>query len=274
MVWFLIKEKRKWMKVLGVVAFFLVVFQGVLGGLRVTLFKDEIGIFHGALAQLFLALIASFALFTSKWWMEGRGEKLPKVRSRLTPWMVGLCCLIFGQLVLGAMMRHAHVGLAVPDFPKAYGQWWPDTDEEALHEINQQRMDVVHDGNVFYDEHLTAYHIHTHMFHRLGAVLIFISLLAFSIHTFRTLGNRHVISRLAAFWFGLVCLQAGLGIMTVLYNKPADVATLHVVTGATLLVHGILSTISVRRMELQWLPSQSTSTSVADEEPSAQPATA
>ena len=36
-----------------VLAFFAVVLQGVLGGLRVVLFKDLIGIFHAALAQMF-----------------------------------------------------------------------------------------------------------------------------------------------------------------------------------------------------------------------------
>src|SRR5439155_14361373 len=40
----------------GVMAFAAVVLQGVLGGLRVVWLKDEIGIFHAALAQLFFVL--------------------------------------------------------------------------------------------------------------------------------------------------------------------------------------------------------------------------
>ena len=39
---------------LGMVAFFAVVLQGVLGGLRVVWAMDELGIFHAALAQAFL----------------------------------------------------------------------------------------------------------------------------------------------------------------------------------------------------------------------------
>ena len=41
---------------------------GLLGGLRVILFKDEIGIFHAALAQIFFALLCLIALGTSRWW--------------------------------------------------------------------------------------------------------------------------------------------------------------------------------------------------------------
>src|SRR5690349_3817322 len=38
-----------WLRRLGLLAFFGVLLQGVLGGLRVVLFKDEIGIFHATL---------------------------------------------------------------------------------------------------------------------------------------------------------------------------------------------------------------------------------
>ena len=36
--------------------------------------------------------------------------------------------LILLQLMLGATMRHQHAGLAIPDFPLAYGKLWPDVD--------------------------------------------------------------------------------------------------------------------------------------------------
>src|SRR5262249_15959440 len=71
-VWLWLKESRRWMRWLGGVAVLAVVLQGVLGGLRVVLFKDEIGIFHAALAQLFFVLTCSIALFTSKWWSASR----------------------------------------------------------------------------------------------------------------------------------------------------------------------------------------------------------
>src|SRR5437879_9194749 len=55
-VWLWFQESRRWLRCLGVFAFFAVVLQGVLGGLRVVLFKAEIGIFHAALAPLFFGL--------------------------------------------------------------------------------------------------------------------------------------------------------------------------------------------------------------------------
>src|SRR6185503_6059359 len=56
-VWLCVKEPRVWLRWVGVAAFFAVVLQGVLGGLRVVLYKDEIGIFHAALAQAFFVLL-------------------------------------------------------------------------------------------------------------------------------------------------------------------------------------------------------------------------
>src|SRR6059036_3078049 len=45
-VWLSLKEERRWLRWLGVVAFFGVVLQGVLGGLRVVLKMDNLGIPH------------------------------------------------------------------------------------------------------------------------------------------------------------------------------------------------------------------------------------
>src|SRR5205085_9298346 len=64
-VWIWLKEERKWLRWLGVIAFFGVVFQGVLGGVRVVLKMDEIGIFHAGLAQAFLCLMVAIAVVLS-----------------------------------------------------------------------------------------------------------------------------------------------------------------------------------------------------------------
>ena len=55
---------------LGIIAFAAVILQAVLGGLRVVLFKDAIGIFHAVLAQVFFVLLCAIALLTSKWWQK------------------------------------------------------------------------------------------------------------------------------------------------------------------------------------------------------------
>ena len=54
------------MRWLGVCAFFAVALQGLLGGLRVTLLKDQIGIVHAALAlSLLSGTILSLAMLRS-----------------------------------------------------------------------------------------------------------------------------------------------------------------------------------------------------------------
>src|SRR6266550_6003686 len=68
-VWLWMRESRRWLRWLGVIAFLGVVLQGVLGGLRVVLIKDELGIFRATLGQLFFVLTCSIAMFTSRWWI-------------------------------------------------------------------------------------------------------------------------------------------------------------------------------------------------------------
>src|SRR5947209_8997094 len=54
-VWLWRAEPRLWVRRLAFGAVAAVILQGVLGGLRVTLLKNEIGIFHACLAEAFIA---------------------------------------------------------------------------------------------------------------------------------------------------------------------------------------------------------------------------
>src|SRR5438132_7119031 len=67
-VWLWLVDPRRWVRILGVAAVGAVILQGVLGGLRVTMLKDEIGIFHACLAQAFLGLVVIIAFVTSRSW--------------------------------------------------------------------------------------------------------------------------------------------------------------------------------------------------------------
>ena len=53
---FWLRERRAWLRWLGVGALGLVIAQGVLGGLRVVLLEDTLAIVHAATAQAFFAL--------------------------------------------------------------------------------------------------------------------------------------------------------------------------------------------------------------------------
>ena len=69
------KEKREWLRWLGVAALGLVVVQGVLGGLRVVLLQQTLAIIHACTAQAFFALAVSLALFSSTEWRAPVREK-------------------------------------------------------------------------------------------------------------------------------------------------------------------------------------------------------
>ncbi|SPE54312.1 Cytochrome oxidase assembly [Verrucomicrobia bacterium] len=258
---------------LGLVAFFAVVVQGVLGGLRVVLLEDQIGIFHALLAQLFFVLLCALALFTSPWWERTRrasilprpdrkpvvperppatdsstalsgspaltqAEKSPtRTPSGPRPLLLGTTLLIFFQLALGASMRHQHAGLAVPDFPLAYGKLWPSMDAASIAHYNQLRMETVSVNPI------TAFQVGLHMVHRVMAVLIAVTVVLCVRATRRRWGSGHPVSKLSLVWVGLIALQVGLGAATVLSNKAADIATAHVLTGALALALGAIACI-------------------------------
>ena len=248
-VWLWLKEERVWLRRLGVIAFFAVVLQGVLGGLRVTLYKDEIGIFHATLAQLFFALTCAIALFTSRAWTQMR-ERIA-ISAGLKKHLLATTALILLQLLLGATMRHQHAGLAVPDFPLAYGKLWPATDATALEQVNRDRERT--ETRDF--KPVTAPQIRLHMVHRVTAVLILAAVAAFALRTRKVLGGDALYSRLALGWLGLIVVQASLGAWTVWSNKAADIATLHVLVGAASLASGVLLLIVTFR---QAVPAGST----------------
>ena len=219
------------------VAFAAVLVQGVLGGIRVTAMNNEIGIFHGTLAQLFLVLLAALALSTTRFWRELPSSGVAAGVAQFRKVLLGVAVLVLLQLILGASMRHQHAGLAVPDFPLAHGKLWPATDPASIEAYNRARADA-HDPNP-----VTAGHVLLHMAHRLVACGLFAVSLALLIVTKRRLGRGHGLARFAVGWHVLVVLQFALGAFTVLSQKAADIATLHVFLGALTLVSIALAAV-------------------------------
>jgi cytochrome c oxidase assembly protein subunit 15 len=243
--WLWRKDSRPWMRWLGVAAFLGVVAQGVLGGLRVTLHMDALGIFHGTIAQLFFALTCALALFTSRFW-AGLVANPPRLRvpSSLRTLVLATTLVILGQLILGATMRHQHAGLAIPDFPLAYGSWWPETGADAVAGYNAQRVEINGENPI------TAFQIELQMAHRGLALVIFILVAACAGLAWRRLGGKDSLTKLALGWLALILAQVALGASTIWFNKAADVATAHVLVGALALTAGALWCImAFRRSE-------------------------
>jgi heme a synthase len=229
------ESSAKWMKWLGVIAFLLVVAQGVLGGLRVTMKMDNLGIFHGVIAQTFFVLTCAIALFTSRFWIElAVKQKTFSVPRGLRSHVLFVTILIFLQLIIGATMRHQHAGLAISDFPLAHGKIWPDTSPDAIARYNAERMESTNVNPI------TAFQVILQMFHRIAALVIFAGVAAAVGLSVKRLGKKDSLTKLAIFWLALIVLQIALGIATIWTDKAADVATAHVLVGALSLVTGAL----------------------------------
>jgi cytochrome c oxidase assembly protein subunit 15 len=226
-VWLWRAEERPWLRMLGWIALAAVVVQGVLGGLRVTMLKDEIGIFHACLAQAFFALLVFIGLATSPTWARSRGRAPAAVL-----WLPLLTTvLIYSQLALGATMRHQHRDLAILDFPLAYGKVIPDTRGETLAAVNQWREARALST-------VTVGHIWLQMAHRFVALVIVGGVVAYAVVATRSKRPHHL-RHLSLLWVVCVLVQVTLGAWTIWSNKAADVATAHVAVGATMLAIGV-----------------------------------
>src|SRR5262245_24328068 len=108
LIYLRVKEKRKWVRRLGVFALLAVIAQGLLGGLTVKLMLPlAVSSAHATLAQLFFCTTVSLAVFTSRNWIEAR--PLPEEKGSLPLRYLCTAALvtIFLQLILGATLRHS-----------------------------------------------------------------------------------------------------------------------------------------------------------------------
>src|SRR5437764_7888306 len=103
-------EDRQPIKTLGLLAVAAVILQGILGGLRVTMLQDQIGIFHACLAQAFLGLLVLIAVTTTNFWRglvpnptvsnSQVSQRLATIKAIATVATIA----IYVQLALGATM--------------------------------------------------------------------------------------------------------------------------------------------------------------------------
>ena len=228
--WTWLKEKRRWIRNLSLIALISVITQGILGGLTVKyLLPTSISMTHACLAQTFFCLTIALAFFTSPSWKQG----LPHIQDTDSGLPLSLLCglttgAVYVQLLLGAWMRHTQSGLAIPDFPLAFGKVIPE----------------------FRD-----YHVAIHFAHRVGAILV----TAMILWTVSRLWRSHREDRLlllpAAVMLGLLCVQLTLGAFTIWTEKSPIIASAHVATGALILGTSFLLTLRAFAMshrEVSW----------------------
>ena len=112
LIYVLRREKRSWVRKLGVFALLAVIAQGLLGGLTVKLMLPlAVSAAHATLAQLFFCTTVSLAVFTSRSWIEARALPAKQAEEKGTLPLRYLCTAalvtIFLQLIIGATLRHS-----------------------------------------------------------------------------------------------------------------------------------------------------------------------
>ena len=200
-----------------------VVFQALLGGARVLWDPLNRGkesemvaygflILHALGAQMTLCVWVVMLRASSRRWTEGwvevlKGEQLEKGKKALK-WGCVLLGGIFLQTLLGALMRHADAGLAIPTFPKTPKGTWLPVEWSLPIALNWS--------------------------HRLGALMVTVLALIFAYFAWRSGAFPKL--RGAVLWLlALFSLQSILGMATIFsYRNPA-LASTHTLMGAVIL---------------------------------------
>ncbi len=95
----------------SVVALVAVIIQGIMGGLRVTEISTTLAIIHGCFGQVFLCIVVALVAMSSRRWPGTAAPRDALTTRAVRFWTVVIPLAVFGQLILGAVLRHLHIGL-------------------------------------------------------------------------------------------------------------------------------------------------------------------
>src|SRR5262249_13748640 len=129
--------------------------------------------------------------------------------------------LAFCQLVLGALVRHLHAGLAIPDFPLAFGRLIPPL-ETTL--------------------------VAVQFAHRIGALVVTSALAAAVAIALRHHASQSLLRRPALLLVTLVALQIMLGGTIIWSHRAVLPTTAHQTTGAAVLATSLVLTLRAWRL--------------------------
>lgn len=224
--WLWRAEPRPWVRRLGYAALAAVVLQGLLGGITVLWFlPTPVSVAHASLAQIVFCLTVAIALVTAPGWRRayadaGRPTPDDRTLQRLALATLGI---VYLQIVVGATMRHTGAGLAIPDFPLAFGHLLPPQWDSG---------------------------IAIHFAHRIGALAVTLLIVAIAGHVVYHHRDRRELVRPALLLVALVAIQVTLGALTVLTARHEVINSFHVVTGGLVLVTTLVCTLRAHRMRL------------------------
>lgn len=221
-VWLWRREPRVWVRRLGGIAFAAVVLQGLLGGVTVLLrLPVPVSVAHACLAQAFFGLTVVLAVVTGPRWKTMTATREEDQESAVHRLCLVTTALVYLQLLVGAVMRHTGAGLAIPDFPLAFGRVIPPM-------MNQGIL--------------------IHFLHRVGALAVSVCLVWTVIRLITHHRDEPRLLRPAWFAIGLLAAQITLGALTVFTLKAVVPTTAHVTGGAALLATCLILTLRVSRL--------------------------
>jgi len=225
-LWTVVREPRPGVRALALLALFAVILQGVLGGVTV-LYKLPlaVSVTHACLAQVFFCLTVTLAIVTGRQWTS------PERRLSSSGWpavpalAAAATAVVFGQIALGALVRHMGAGLAIPDFPLAFGRIIPP---------------------------LVTPLITVHFAHRVGALLVTAMVVWTITRVLRSHADVPVLRRPALLAACLLALQLSLGALTIWSHRAVVPTTAHLAIGGALLATCL--TLSLRSARLLTAP--------------------
>jgi heme a synthase len=121
------------------------IYQGVMGGLRVTEKSVPLAVIHGVQGQLLFMLVVVLANCLGRWPARAKAALAEHVDLEsgggarvISGAVYGLCiafvvCMVL-QLTLGAVIRHTNSASAIPDAPAVYGGFFPPMDKAVIAE--------------------------------------------------------------------------------------------------------------------------------------------
>ena len=220
LLWTYLRESRDWVRKLTRILLLVVILQGILGGARVrfdqlnimsdhNLIAQSFAVIHACGAMIVLSILVALTLANTRRWIEGSSGLDSEIPKSIKKWGIISTTAVFAQILVGAIMRHADAGLAIPKFPLA-----------------SQASILPSYWN---------FGISIHFAHRVGAVIVSVILLIFlgkiwgSTTTKRALGYGSLFISLG------LGMQIYLGALTIWTVKNPYVATAHHLVGAFLL---------------------------------------
>lgn len=205
-VWLTREDSRAWCRWTAWAAVVTVPFPALLG------FVDRLAVpLPEALAlaflvQVYLGLVLTLAVATSPHWWD-RADARPAGRTgTLHRWAAATTAVLGVQNLLGVAVRHTGAGLAIPDFPLAFGGLVP--------------------------PHFNL-PIGVHYAHRIGALVAAVLVVMLVIRVVRRSSQQGLLLPALALG-GLLGFQVALGALVIVSGRAVGPNTLHTVAGPVL----------------------------------------